>query len=244
MKKVFLFGGCVIRDAYQMLRPEIGLAGYVARQSLLSAMGPSTDLLEEPVLESKFQERMLRGDIAGDLLEQIDSVSEEIDLLVIDCNIERVGVYELEDGSYITRSSELAKSGIMSNLSQQPRVVSPWTQGFQEKYRFAASGLVEELAARDLLGRTMLVRSPMALLDSNGDPFDKHVNRPVDQVRDALLRVTDVLASQGIDTISLPEDLAIGDPGHQWGRMPLHYIPTATKWVASEMRSRAVAGDR
>src|SRR5690625_1135237 len=69
MTRVFIYGGCASRDAVRYYSPYgMHLVGYIARQSLPSALAPAK--LKDfaiPTHLPKFQQRMIKGDIESHL---------------------------------------------------------------------------------------------------------------------------------------------------------------------------------
>lgn len=94
MRRVFIYGGCTSRDAVdQYADYGLQLHSYIARQSLISAYRPADPaLFDTRGVEGTFLRRMLAGDIVGTLPKHLDENAAEIDLVVWDLMIERVGV--------------------------------------------------------------------------------------------------------------------------------------------------------
>lgn len=106
--RVFVFGSCVGRDSVALgSEVESTLVGYVARQSLISAMGgmvKGVPSLAE-TLPSKFQRTMVEGDLAGNLTDELLRRRSEIDVLLWDLTDERFGVRSFRD-AFFTPSAE------------------------------------------------------------------------------------------------------------------------------------------
>jgi hypothetical protein len=105
---LFIYGSCVSRDTYPFLDKDWTIVEYVARQGMISAASPRGVLRGESALTSKFQNQCVRNDIRSSLFATIDKAASETDLFVLDLVDERLGVYELGGGSYITQSWEKA----------------------------------------------------------------------------------------------------------------------------------------
>ena len=66
MNKVFVYGGCVTRDVFELLKHDHELSGYVARQSLISASSPPSNLGDD-LPETNFEMRAVKGDLNSSL---------------------------------------------------------------------------------------------------------------------------------------------------------------------------------
>src|SRR4051794_991617 len=73
---LFVYGSCVSRDTVEpLVRAGHRLDGYVARQSLISALRPADRrLLPELGLDSPFQQRMWDGDVRAGLFPTLKSL--------------------------------------------------------------------------------------------------------------------------------------------------------------------------
>lgn len=121
LNNLFLYGGCVIRDSFSMFPDGFDISSYVARQSLISAMGEPVVGLPHPNLSSSFQRRMVLGDIDSNLLGSLEDCIDNTDLVIMDTNIERVGVFDFGGGRFVTRSHEFFSSGVLDRLVSRPR---------------------------------------------------------------------------------------------------------------------------
>lgn len=39
----------------------------------------------------------------------------------------------------------------------------------------------------------------------------------------------------GLEVVTLPRELSIGDSQHKWGREPFHFGPNAMRWVSGQI---------
>ena len=117
MTNAFVFGGCVSRD----IRPYLGdgweMVEYVARQSWISAASGPTVLKGTSALTSNFQNRCLQNDIAGNGFQLIEKHRDDVDILIADLIVERLGVYRNQDKGIITHSWELERSTLLDHLA-------------------------------------------------------------------------------------------------------------------------------
>lgn len=236
MKKVFLYGGCVIRDAHRNIQDDIKLSGYVARQSLISAMNPPSNLLPKVKLESKFQERMANGDISSNLIAELRRAAADTDLFVMDAHIERLGVHKLPDGSFLTPSAEMRTSGILKTIEGLRSPIDPGTERHTTFYRNAARKLALRLDQLSLKDRAIVINAPWATRDANGVPFQKYRGIELSEMSARIEFLSRILADAGLKVVDMPKELAVAPVDHQWGRGPYHFGPEAMEWVANQIR--------
>src|SRR5699024_3562908 len=97
------------------------------------------------------------------------------------------------------------------------------------------SARLEKLGIND---RVLVVNAPWAKSDQDGESYETFLGQPVQQVSDRISALTDILRSQGLEVISLPTELSVGDSHHKWGREPFHFGQEAMRWIADQMRDR------
>lgn len=234
MAKIFLYGGCVIRDASQMIDHDVETSGYVARQSLISAISPPA-ILPAANLESPFQSRMVDGDVNSSLLHSMRKAAAHTDLFVMDCHIERVGVYRLPDASFVTASPEMNRSGILRNVTGHSRIhlgssrhTDLWTQ--------AANRFVARLEEFGLKEKTLVIDAPWVEADESGVPFPPRNGRTVREVGQSISSLTAILANLGVSVARMPTEVAVAPVDHRWGPGPYHFGAAAMEWTATQMR--------
>ena len=103
---LLIVGGCVSRDTVDPLLGEsLELKRYVARQSFISAGTDATKLVPKVDLRSQFQRRMLEADLAGSLFRDVEENSD-VDLVLWDLNVERLGAWQFDVDAFVTDSGE------------------------------------------------------------------------------------------------------------------------------------------
>ena len=161
--RVFAYGSCVSRDTLGPAARADGLvvAGYVARQSVISAFGGVAECGDSDLssIKSKFQRSMVRGDLVGDLASKIAEASD-VDLILWDLTDERFGVRIDHTGAYFTPSSESAGHLAKTNLYTGGSALRFGTDEHFGEFCGAARKFAEMLAERNLLDRTLLAAVP------------------------------------------------------------------------------------
>lgn len=223
----------MIRDSYKVISDQVGLSGYVARQSLISAINRPADLPEMD-LGSSFQSRMLNGDIKSTMLHTLRKAAPNTDLLVMDCHVERGGVYRLRDGTFITPSAELKTSGLLGKISGHVHVPLG-SERHTKFWEIAATRFVRRLEEYDLKDKTLIIDAPWAEENEAGVPFGERHGRPIREVSDSLSALTGILSDLGVRVTQMPREVATAPVEHEWGSGPYHFGTAAMAWASSLM---------
>lgn len=225
---VTIYGSCVSRDAMAFLKPGSTILGYIARQSIISAAAPRTPVPGDVDLESAFQRRMVEDDFRSTAFRTIRALAPRTDVLVLDLVDERLGVVPVPGGSYVTRSMELVKSGLLADLTDQP--VEFGTDQHFALWRRAVGRFIRDLDELGLTGRTLLVEGTFADRDEAGQPAPMSNGQPAQVWNTKYARYHDVLKRAGIETHTVGER-AVSDPRHKWGPAAFHYTADAYRAV-------------
>lgn len=240
----FIYGSCVSRDTFGFLGDPFHLIRYVARQSVISASTDASALgAQLRPLGSSFQQRMVDSDLAGDLPEVLEAVSDDIDVLLLDLVDERGGVIEVDGDRFVTKLAEFwssggreAARGMVHHAFGSVQHFFLWQQGVNR--------LVSQLEDHGLKERTIVLRTPWADSYEDGRPLEipEWMIHPADADR-MYGRYFDYLAEKGLRILQLPDALARTEQGHQWGPSPFHYVKEAYEFLANGIRD-AVLGSR
>jgi hypothetical protein len=239
-KNMMIYGSCVSRDAFELLPSGYTLLGYVARQSLISALSKPTALLDGETLGSAFQNRSLSGDLKSNLLPTVRRYASSLDVLVIDLTDERLGVIRLPDGTFVTRSSELAKSGRLTQVKGTRRNIDAATEDHWNLWEAAAGKFFDAITSLGLREKTIVLNAPWARVTELGDPVPafRGLNND-EQVSAYLARCSEHLKALGFEVASLPEELRVAHSSHKWGPAPYHFGMDANRWIADQMVAAA-----
>ena len=231
VQNILIYGSCVSRDAFEGLDDGYELLGYVARQSLISAMTPGTTLLDGEALGSKFQNRSLRGDLSSNLVPTLRRFASDTDLLLIDLTDERLGVMKLPDDSYITHSHELLSSGRLEKLSKVPKRIDFATEQHFLLWATAATKFSRHLKDIGLLDRSLVINNPWATHTESGEPVPKF-RLSTAEMNDAFPRYFNHLRGLGFQIYDLPSEASVSTIDHKWGPAPYHYGLSAARFIA------------
>lgn len=225
MRKVFIYGGCTSRDAVDHYE-EFGLElqGYIARQSLISAFRPADPALFDTAnIAGTFQRRMVRGDIAGTMPKHLEQNASEIDLMIWDLMIERVGVQKVRSGGMITRNGVPRADGVLPSA-----LGGSYTFGTDEHFRQWTWGLykfVDVLRATGLRGKVIINATPWATVNQRGEPMESDSSMTPEWFNSHVARYWDAAEREGIKVARVDPAEAIADTDHKWGPAYFHYVP-------------------
>jgi hypothetical protein len=225
MRKVFIYGGCTSRDAVDHYpEHDLELHSYIARQSLISAFHPArAALFNVDAITSSFQKRMLRWDVTGKLPRHLTQYAEEIDLIVWDLMIERVGVRPVRGGGYVTNNPQTRKYATPGRLGE---VIGFGTDEHMELWEAALQQFMSVLKDTGLYDKIVVNGTPWALLDKHG----QQAHYPAagfepDWFNETVQPYWAMIEYHGIPVARVSQHDAVADPDHQWGPAYFHYIP-------------------
>lgn len=239
--RTFIYGSCVSRDTFKYLPEGFVLHRYVARQSLISAGNTASGVKEKLTpLKSQFQQRMVAGDLEGNLYTSLQNAATSVDLVLIDLVDERGGVVEV-GGGYATKLNEFWGAG----GRESSRSAQQLAFGSDEHFSLWAAGatrLVEELSRLELLRRTVVLRAEWASTFEDGEAFTvpDWMTAPAEANR-AYERYFGYLGRLGLRIVALPHELAHTSRDHEWGASPFHYQDAAYEYFAREISSAVEA---
>lgn len=237
---VFIYGSCVSRDTFEFLPNTFKLTGYVARQSLISA-GTTVHVEPDPVrlLDSRFQQRMLAGDLSGNAYERIAATPPET-LLLWDLADERLGVFEVAPGRYLTRSVELERSGQAAQLERQYRHVPFGTSEHLNLWLAALDRFAAWLHLTGRMSRMLLVNVPWAVLAEDGRPTPPSFGIEAHDANVCFAEYVNAVRTRtAITVLSIDASAVHADSHHRWGLAPFHYSQGTYEHIATRIIAAA-----
>ncbi|WP_139313566.1 DUF6270 domain-containing protein [Salinicola sp. MH3R3-1] len=221
--KVFIFGSCVSRDAFNFDFPRLELVGYFSRSSFASAFGssPQKDNYSQE-LNSNFQKRMVKADFEKEALQKI--VSTEFDILLIDFVDERFKLFKSTTGSIVTLSNELSKTPFLRQA--EGVAVSPFSDEHFQLWERGWKKFVSSLSSHNLLSKVVVNCGLWAKTDEQGNAIPNVDLNLIEKANSHLRRLydrvfLDIPASQAF----MPSDkMVVGKLEHKWGAAPFHYV--------------------
>lgn len=219
---VFIWGSCVSRDIIRVTQ-RFDLAGYVGRQSLVSAMNPGFKDPGPTGLKHTFQDRSLRGDIRSNGPRVLSEKAANADAIIIDLATERRGVYPVKNG-FLTRTVELEKSKLLPKY-KPGEVIEFGTPLHQELFTKSVEKLREHLTAIRMENRVGIVNHPFAAETSEGRHIIPNLGKTAEEWNELFPAYHEILSSAGFTVFSAPPaELSISSEDHSWGRGLDHYL--------------------
>ena len=238
--RTYVVGSCVSRDTFAFLDPShFELGGYLARQSLISAFGPTARVPIDPaLLTSPFQRRMLESDADSSIPGALRAAAQEIDLLLWDLVDERLGVLDHPDGGVSTDSVEL-RTQLHGDLPSGLTRTEFGTPEHLDRFAAALPPWRDLLAELGLLSRTVIVAPPWAALDTSGAPTPTSFGLDAGKANH-LAEAYLAAAAEALGVEIVGRDLAPrASMTHQWGIAPFHYDDATYEELATEISAAA-----
>lgn len=226
-----------MRDTYNHLGDDHTLTAYIARQSLVSAASNPTTLLGTGKLASAFQNRSLDGDIGSTLFPQVRRHSPGVDVFLIDLLSDRLGVFALPDGSYVTASKELRISGRLEILERRPSLVAFGTARHFSLWKKAAGRLIAHIDAASARPRTLVIETPWASHTESGELVPTFRGLSAAHANELYAPYYGYLRDAGLSSRRLPDEFVASSLTHKWGPAPYHYSLPAYEWMKDEILS-------
>lgn len=238
MSGVFVYGGCVTRDAAERMKKSLPVVGYVARQSLISAASEAVPLNHEINLNSRFQRRCVTEDFGSSLYARLSEEASRTDLFLMDIMVERFGVLRTSDQGYVTFSAEFRRAGLRKAALKlsgpiplgDPRHLRLWTK--------AAGLLKSRLDELGLGNRTLVIEAEWATSTSDGSPVPTYRGMTSGEANEIYSAYYRQLRKLGFDVVRLPSELAQTWAGHKWSSEPYHYVDAAYDWICQRVAER------
>lgn len=224
---VFLYGSCVSRDTAEFRGSSWNRLGYVARQSLISAMSTPIAMPSESGLSSKFQNAMVRGDFSSSLLPDIAPVADKIDRMVIDLVDERLGVYPYPGNKFLTYSNELHHSALMQKMKGREAFLAFGSEQHFDLWSTSALKFKEALEESQLLHKSRVIVAPFVDRTLEGGQVALTRNLDAGEWNSQYLRYYNLLDQIGFELVELPAEYVVSTVKHKWGSAQYHYIDAA-----------------
>ena len=218
---LLIIGGCVSRDTVDPLLGEsLELKRYVARQSFISAGTDATKLVPKVDLRSQFQRRMLEADLSGSLFRDVEENSE-VDLVLWDLNVERLGAWQFDVDTFVTDSGEFRR---MENYSSITTGVPHIDFGEEDHFRIWKERFFqfkEVLQRNGLVEKTLLLAPDWALVDETGETVGLFEAVKAGAYNAIYRRYWDFAEANGFEVLRMQDTVA--ESHHKWGPAPFHY---------------------
>lgn len=223
MKNFFVYGGCVSRDTFELIKEKNTLVHYVARQSLISSTSKPEKRLPVASLPTDFSSRMVRGDIESSLFPKISQYANKTDVLIFDILSERLGVNRLDGGTFITNSGELGKTGILNKFDLPKTLIRFGTDRHFEIWCKSVLKLKKHLINHNLFNNSYVIRANWTDVTIQGTSVPRFRSMDAVLANGLYERYYDTLAECSFNIIEPPAHISYSDDNHKWGSSQYHY---------------------
>ena len=229
--RALVYGSCVARDVIRVVPGPFDLAGYIARQSWVSAF---TEPLQAPKISnaaSTFQARNVRGDFESNAGDRIAALGKDVDVILIDIASDRHGVAAYA-GGYVSLTPDHSRvfGGMVRGGTRVPFGGSEHLRLFVEAIRRGKDHLMD----LGLFDRTLVLGAPFTPRTTNGEPIVGAAETAAD-INAKYGDYYGALSAAGFSIAMLPDELAVADSQHTWGLAQDHYADPAYHWWADQI---------
>ncbi|GGJ60936.1 DUF6270 domain-containing protein [Glutamicibacter ardleyensis] len=235
MANFLIYGGCVSRDTFELVKDEHTLLAYVARQSLISASSKPETRINMRGLSAQFNSRMVKGDIQSNLLPTIRKVADDVDVFLFDILSERLGVFRLSGGTYITNSAELKKSELMESSAVAKASVPMGTEIHFNLWKNAANTFKKSLVDLGIFDKTYLIKSAWTDETVQGSATPRYRNWSSEKGNSLYEPYFEHLRELGFQMIVPPAEVSKSTEDHKWGPAPYHYQSEFYDFIVSAL---------
>ncbi|WP_413456255.1 DUF6270 domain-containing protein [Glutamicibacter sp. FR1] len=225
MVNFFIFGGCVSRDTFELVKDAHILTGYVARQSLISANSVPETRINTANSPTNFNSRMVVGDINSSLFPTLRQKSNDSDVFLFDILSERLGVYRLQGGRYITNSAELSKSKLLGNFPYAKGNIHFGTSQHLELWKQGVQGLKDILIECGLFSKSIYIETVWTDHTERGNNVPKFRNWSALHANKLYEPYFLYLRKLGFRSVKPSPEVSFSDENHKWGSSQYHYQP-------------------
>lgn len=231
-----IYGSCLSRDTVEFM-DDVVVVDYIARQSLVSAVGPAWPDQGDLGLTSRFQARSVRGDLSKDALPRLRAAAASTDVVLLDLIDERLGVHLGKDDRMATHSYELTRSTALDAAQKDAVLLGLGSNQHYERWRRAVWHLRQALETQELWERTIVLAPAWAEHDDRGDALPSWRSLTMRQVNERYERYYTYLATVGLTVARVPVAECVAQADHKWSRQPYHYVPGVYHSLASQIRA-------
>lgn len=238
--RTLIYGSCVSRDMFELATPaHLELVHYIPRQSLIAAASRPASPIQSSKLEnlaSRFQRRVALGSLRADLLEQIDRFHADVDLILWDITDERLGVYELPGGGYITRTLELIQCGADQELQRTSRFIPFGTDEHFQLWRNGYKVWIQHLASKGIADRLILLEPRWSDFFDDGRPTPASFGVSSDEHNAMSRRYYQFARQEEFKTRSIGSTVqCVAAANHKWGAASFHFDNRTNSQFAQQL---------
>lgn len=237
MKKVFILGSCVSRDAFALeeSKEQYSVVNYIARTSFASSFhSQKTVNVDTSTIPSIFQKRMVENDLFK--LTENAIKNTEFDILLVDLIDERFRLFISEDGEIFTISSELKK---YCNFKRGGDILHPGDDIFFKYWKSGWNNFINIAKKQGVLDKIVVSKIFWSTTDGENteltkDDYQKYIEDN-NQWLDKLYNYIEL--SGEVKILKYPQRLFCADLNHKWGYQPFHYTKPLYLYTLSQLNT-------
>jgi hypothetical protein len=200
---------------------------------------PGRPIVDDTMLTSAFQRRMLRNDAASALPRLLREAAGRTDLVLWDLVDERLGFFPGQDGTAVTNSVEIQRLvAAGEQLWDQP--VPFGTRRHLRQFEKALREFVTLLTEIGLIGRTVLVAPQWASATEDGSATPSSFGLEAGAANEMTRHYVDLIAREaGVPVLTTDPASTTAGSTHIWGVAPFHYTDAVYQDLASQLQELA-----
>lgn len=231
---ISIYGSCVARDIVRVTGDKFRCTEYVARQSWISALS-SPQKIPAGITLTGFRLKSLVGDFESNAFPRLVASADTSEALVIDLASDRHGVWDLENGSYLSNLASLKKQKIL-NRYPNARLVPFGSTEHLMLFTDAVERGTQELVSAGLFSKSVVLRIPFTNMRVDGESIEtKHEMAP-ERIRKTYEPYYQIFEEYGFNFLPhLPDEFALSTLEHTWGVGINHFVDEAYYWWGAEI---------
>ena len=178
---------------------------------------------------------MVKGDIQSSLFQGIKKYATDIDHFLFDILSERLGVYRLSGGTYITNSAELQKSELLESFTPAKTLIRMGSERHFELWMKSVDSLQQTLQDAQIFNKTSLIKvnwTEQTIQKTTAPPFR---NWSAEGANFLYERYYAYLESAGFHIIEPPKTISLSDDNHKWGPSPYHFQSEYYEYITNRL---------
>lgn len=238
MNNITIFGGCCSRDTFNFYNGvDFKISGYYARTSIISMMTPPSELtVDTSVVFSKFNQRLLDGDINKKNIGWIIESFRSGGFLLMDFIVERLDIFEVSPGSFVTVSSNFKKAFDVKTIPKENKI-NAFSKRRKELFINSWEEFYKKCEKLGLSDKILINKIFLTKKINNGEEFDENIHRRIEHINEQLSFIYEIIGRYIPESrfITYSEDLLIANKDHRWGCGPYHFIDDFYKYQKNKI---------
>lgn len=239
---VLTFGSTVSRQVSRALDPQrFQPLSHVAHQSLISAYSQPSSAKWRST-GSRTIDRIIAADLSSNLMPSLAAQCTSVDLLLFDIADEWLGVYDLDDGTAISRSIELIQSGNEQELAHGAAFLPFGSDAHFQRWDSRLNDFSKDLDRLGILEKCVYLTTPWASYFGDGSLATMPKGAESDQINELMLRYQTAIASKGFRSLDTPASTVRATDNPHRATLPYHYTDEVHQAIATRVTADETTG--